>query len=130
MLKRLLEAGRKALAKQKPIVREETAGDEETAAALALTEERTRIMLRLATRPALWVAVLVLVIHYVFETVRWVFYALTGVLLVIVLAIFFAYLISPLIELVRKGLSSGAGDEGQPRPLPRTAAIALVYVAI
>jgi predicted PurR-regulated permease PerM len=73
--------------------------------------------------------VLVLVIYYVFETVRWVFYALTGVLLVVVLAIFFAYLISPLIELVRKGLASKP-REGEPRLLPRTAAIAVVYVAI
>jgi predicted PurR-regulated permease PerM len=83
----------------------------------------------MASRSALWVAVLVLVIYYVFETVRWVFYALTGVLLVVVLAIFFAYLISPLIELVRKGLARrGRGDE--PKLLPRTAAIAVVYIAI
>jgi predicted PurR-regulated permease PerM len=117
------------LAKQKPIVRQEPDADDETAAAVALAEARARVVLRLATRSALWVAVLVLVIHYAFETVRWVFYALTGVLLVIVLAVFFAYLISPLIELVRKGLSS-SGRDGEPRPLPRTAAIAVVYVAI
>ncbi len=118
------------MSKQKTIVREEPAADDdEAAAALALTEERTRVVLRLATRSALWVAVLVLVVHYAFETVRWVFYALTGVLLVIVLAIFFAYLISPLIELVRKGLAR-RGRDGEPLPLPRTAAIAVVYVAI
>ncbi|MET0623591.1 MAG: AI-2E family transporter [Pyrinomonadaceae bacterium] len=118
------------MSKQKPIVREEpAAGDDESAASLALTEERTRVVLRLASRSLLWVGVLLLVIHYLFETVRWVFYALTGVLLVIVLAIFFAYLISPLIELVRKGLAS-AGEGGEPRLLPRTAAIAVVYVAI
>jgi predicted PurR-regulated permease PerM len=120
----------KDLSKQKPIVRQEPATDEDaSAAALALTEERTRVVLRLATRSVLWVAVLVLVIHYAFETVRWVFYALTGVLLVIVLAIFFAYLISPLIELVRKGLAR-RGRGGEPLPLPRTAAIAVVYVLI
>jgi predicted PurR-regulated permease PerM len=122
-------ARRKALAKQNTVVRPEPAGDEETAAAVALTEERARVVLRLATRSALWVAVLVLVIHYLFETVRWIFHALTGVLLVVVLAIFFAYLISPLIELVRKGLASRGGD-GEPRLLPRTAAIAVVYAAI
>jgi predicted PurR-regulated permease PerM len=117
------------LVKQKTIVRPELSEDEEATAALALTRERARVVLRMASRSALWVAVLVLVIYYVFETVRWVFYALTGVLLVVVLAIFFAYLISPLIELVRKGLARrGHGDE--PRLLPRTAAIALVYVAI
>jgi predicted PurR-regulated permease PerM len=118
------------LSKQKTIVREEpAANDDESSASLALTEERTRIVLRLASRSLLWVGVLLLVIHYLFETVRWVFYALTGVLLVIVLAIFFAYLISPLIELVRKGLAR-RGRGGEPLLLPRTAAIAVVYVAI
>jgi predicted PurR-regulated permease PerM len=117
------------LAKQKTAVVREAHEDEETAIALALTEQRTRVVLRLASRSLLWIAVLVLIIYYVFETVRWVFYALTGVLLVVVLAIFFAYLIAPLIELVRKGLARrGRGDE--PRLLPRTAAIAIVYVVI
>jgi predicted PurR-regulated permease PerM len=117
------------LAKEKTIVRPELTEDSETAAALALTKERTRIVLRMASRSALWVAVLVLVIYYIFETVRWVFYALTGVLLVIVLAIFFAYLISPLIELVRKGLATNT-RQGETRLLPRTAAIAIIYIAI
>ncbi|HEX8686941.1 MAG TPA: AI-2E family transporter, partial [Pyrinomonadaceae bacterium] len=103
--------------------------DGETRAAVSLAEAKARVVLRLASRSALWVAVLVLVIHYLFETVRWVFYALTGVLLVVVLAVFFAYLISPLIELVRKGLATRA-REAEPRLLPRTAAIAVVYVAI
>jgi predicted PurR-regulated permease PerM len=51
------------------------------------------------------------------------------VLLVVVLAVFFAYLISPLIELVRKGLAR-RGRGGEPLLLGRTAAIAVVYVAI
>jgi predicted PurR-regulated permease PerM len=114
------------LAKQKPVVEREEREDEETAAALALTERRTRIVLRLASRSLLWVAVLVLIIYYVFEAVRWVFYALTGVLLVIVLAIFFAYLISPLIELVRRPFNY----RGRQRVAPRWLAIAVVYVAI
>ncbi|MFL6254883.1 MAG: AI-2E family transporter [Pyrinomonadaceae bacterium] len=117
------------MAKQKPVVERVAHEDEETDASLALTERRTRLVLRLASRSLLWVAVLVLVIYYVFETVRWVFYALTGVLLVVVLAIFFAYLISPLIELVRKGLAT-RDSQGEPRLLPRTAAIAIVYVTI
>ena len=117
------------MAKEKMVVRPEPGEDEETAAALALTKERTRVILRMASRSVLWVAVLVLVIYYVFETVRWVFHALTGVLLVVVLAIFFAYLISPLIELVRKGVAT-RDRKGEPRLLPRTAAIAAVYAAI
>jgi len=117
------------LAKQKTVVQPEVSEDEAAAAGLASFEQRTRLALRLGSRSLLWVAVLVLVIHYLFETVRWVFYALTGVLLVVVLAIFFAYLISPLIELVRKGLARRT-REGEPLLLPRTAAIAVVYVVI
>ena len=117
------------MAKEKKIVRPEVSEDEELTAALTVTKEHTRVVLRMVSRSLLWVAVLVLIIHYVFETVRWVFYALTGVLLVVVLAIFFAYLISPLIELVRKGLAT-RDRKGEARLLPRTAAIALVYVAI
>ncbi|HEX8189521.1 MAG TPA: AI-2E family transporter, partial [Pyrinomonadaceae bacterium] len=117
------------MAQKKTIVRPEVSEDEQLAAALAVTKEHTRVVLRMVSRSLLWVAVLVLVIHYVFETVRWVFYALTGVLLVVVLAVFFAYLISPLIELVRKGLAT-RDRKGEPRLLPRTAAIAVVYVAI
>jgi predicted PurR-regulated permease PerM len=113
------------LAEQKTIARPELTEDE-ASAALALTEQRARVVLRLASRSLLWVAVLVLVIYYLFETVRWVFYALTGVLLVVVLAIFFAYLIAPLIELVRRMFSTPKNE----RLLPRTAAIAVVYLII
>lgn len=117
------------MAKQETVVRQETQDEEEGAESPETFEQRTRLVLRLASRSLLWVAVLVLAVHYLFETVRWVFYALTGVLLVVVLAIFFAYLISPLIELVRKGLARRKG-EGEPQLLPRTAAIAVVYAAI
>jgi predicted PurR-regulated permease PerM len=117
------------LSKQNTIARPEVGEDEELAASLARTEARTRVVLRHASRSALWVAVLVLIIHYLFEAVRWVFYALTSVLLVVVLAIFFAYLIAPLVELVRKGLAE-RGRGGEPRLLPRSVAIGLVYAAI
>ncbi|HJQ35248.1 MAG TPA: AI-2E family transporter [Pyrinomonadaceae bacterium] len=117
------------MTKHRERVRHTEEHDEATADALALTEQRTRLVLRLASRSLLWVAVLVLVIYYLFEAVRWVFYALTGVLLVVVLAIFFAYLIAPLVELVRKGLAT-RDRKGEPRLLPRTAAIAVVYAAI
>ena len=117
------------MTKHRERVRHTEEHDEAADAALALTERRTRLVLRLASRSLLWVAVLVLFIYYLFEAVRWVFYALTGVLLVVVLAIFFAYLIAPLVELVRKAFATkGKGDD--PRLLPRTAAIALVYAAI
>jgi predicted PurR-regulated permease PerM len=100
--------------------------DEEMAAAVALTEARTRVVLRLGTRSALWIAFLVLVLYYFIEAVRWVFYALTGVLLVIVLAVFFAYLIAPLVELVRKPFNA----RGRERVMPRGLAIGVVYLVI
>jgi predicted PurR-regulated permease PerM len=56
----------------------------------------------------------------------WVFYALTGILLLVVLAIFFAYLIAPLVELVRRPFKLG----GRERTLPRGLAIGVVYFVI
>jgi predicted PurR-regulated permease PerM len=56
----------------------------------------------------------------------WVFYALTGILLLIVLAIFFAYLISPLVELVRRPFNFS----GRQRTIPRGLAIGIVYFFI
>ena len=115
------------MAKQKDIIRHEAERGEEAAAALALTEERTRVVLRLATRSLLWVVLLGLVVYYVIKATLWVFHALTGILLVIVLAVFFAYLISPLVELVRKAFTTPGGGG---RLLPRSLAIGVVYLAI
>ncbi|MBV9925335.1 MAG: AI-2E family transporter [Acidobacteria bacterium] len=118
------------MAKQKTVAPQEAQEEEEEGhASLSHFERRVRLALRLGSRSLYWVAVLVLATYYFFETVRWVFYALTGVLLVVVLAIFFAYLIAPLVELVRKGLATHDRD-GEPRLLPRTAAIAIIYAAI
>ncbi len=114
------------MTKRRRIEEFEEGHDDETRAAVALTDAKTRVVLRLATRSALWVAILVLIIYYLFEAVRWVFYAMTGVLLVIVLAIFFAYLIAPLVELVRRPFNA----RGRERVMPRWLAIAVVYVAI
>ena len=116
------------MAKQKEIISRAEERDEETAAALALMEERTRVVLRLATRSLLWVVLLGLVVYYLIKATLWVFYALTGILLVIVLAIFFAYLIAPLVELVRKAFTTPG--KGEQRLLPRSLAIAVVYAAI
>ena len=93
---------------------------------LSLTEAKARLVLRLATRSLLWVVLAGLLLHYSIKGVLWVFYALTGVLLVIVLAVFFAYLIAPLVEFVRRPFRV----LGQERALPRAGAIAIVYVAL
>src|SRR5947199_1495025 len=100
--------------------------DDESRAAVSLTEAKTRVVLRLATRSLLWIAFLVLILYYLFKAALWAFDTLTGILLVIVLAIFFAYLIAPLVELVRRPFNA----RGRERVMPRWLAIAVVYIAI
>ena len=117
------------MAKQKEITPRAEERDEETARAVALMEEHTRVVLRLATRSLLWVVLLGLVVYYLIKATLWVFYALTGILLVIVLAVFFAYLIAPLVELVRKAFTT-PGKGGEQRLLPRSLSIAVVYAVI
>ena len=112
--------------KQKNTVQQKELEDEEMAAAVALTEAKTRVVLRLVSRTVLWIAFLVFVLNFLFEAVLWVFFALTGILLVIVLAIFFAYLIAPLVALVRRPFKA----RGRERVMPHGLAIGVVYLAI
>jgi predicted MFS family arabinose efflux permease len=56
----------------------------------------------------------------------WLVYALGSVLLLLVLSIFFAYLLSPVVELVRRPFAR-RGHEGW---LPRAAAIGIVYLVL
>lgn len=118
--------GANALTKQKSTIEQKELQDEEMNAAVALTEARTRVVLRLATRSALWVVFLSFILYYFIQATLWVFYALTGILLVVVLAIFFAYLIAPLVELVRRAFST----RGREHLMPRGLAIGVVYLAI
>jgi predicted PurR-regulated permease PerM len=114
------------LEKQRRIEEYDEAQDEETRAEIALTEAKTRVVLRLATRSLMWVVLLGLVLYYLIKATLWVFYAMTGILLVIVLAIFFAYLIAPLVELVRRPFNA----RGRERVMPRGLAIGVVYLVI
>lgn len=114
------------MAKHRRIDQHDERQDEETRAAVALTEAKTRVVLRLATRSLLWVVLLGLAFFYLIKATLWVFYAMTGILLVLVLAIFFAYLIAPLVELVRRPFNA----RGRERVMPRWMAIGVVYVAI
>jgi predicted PurR-regulated permease PerM len=75
---------------------------------------QTRAMLRL-------LLVIVLVAALI-----WALYKLQGVLLLLILAIFFAYLIAPLVELVHRPFQL----RGRARPLPRPLAIGVVYLGI
>jgi predicted PurR-regulated permease PerM len=54
----------------------------------------------------------------------WTLYRLAGVLLLLVLAVFFAYLVAPLVERLRRAVSV----RGRKLVLPRPAAIGVVYV--
>jgi predicted PurR-regulated permease PerM len=114
------------LAKHKRIDHDEERQDEETNAAVALTEAKARAVIRPATRAALWVVILGIIFYFLIQATFWVFYAMTGILLVIVLAIFFAYLIAPLVELVRRPFNA----RGRERVMPRGLAIGVVYLII
>ena len=56
----------------------------------------------------------------------WALYALEGVILLVVLSIFFAYLIAPLVELVRKTFK----PKNSEREVPRVLAVGVVYLVI
>lgn len=56
----------------------------------------------------------------------WIIYKLTAVILLIVLSIFFAYLVAPLVEFVHRPIKV----RGRERTIPRGVAIGLVYIVI
>ncbi len=94
-------------------------GAEEAAA----TEARTRLVIRLVTRALLRVILITLVLYFLIKGALWVIYALTSVLLLIVLAIFFAYFVAPLVEIVRRPFTL----RGREWKMPRGVAIGVVY---
>ncbi|MEP6568930.1 MAG: AI-2E family transporter [Acidobacteriota bacterium] len=78
------------------------------------------------TRLVLRVIVVVLLTYYLFETARWVLAKLTGVILLLILSIFFAYLVSPLVEFISRPI----GISGRKFAVPRVLAIILSYLLI
>jgi predicted PurR-regulated permease PerM len=58
--------------------------------------------------------------------VLWVIYKITGILLLLVLSIFFAYFVSPLVEFLRRQRTVG----GRTIAIPKVVAIALAYLII
>ena len=74
------------------------------------------------TRALLRAIIVILVV----AAALWLLYALEGVLLLLVFAVFFAYLISPLVELVRRPLRFGSKD----RHLGLAPAIGIVYLVV
>jgi predicted PurR-regulated permease PerM len=80
----------------------------------------------LQTRLVLRVIVIVLLTYYLFEGARWVIAKLSGVLLLLVLAIFFAYLVAPLVEFLSRPIRLA----GRKFAMPRTFAIIFSYLVI
>ena len=74
------------------------------------------------TRVVLRVIVVVLAV----AVILWIIVKLTGVILLLVLSIFFAYFVSPLVEFIRRPVTL----RGRTLALPRVAAICLAYVVI
>jgi predicted PurR-regulated permease PerM len=74
------------------------------------------------TRAILRVIIIVLAVG----ALMWVLYKLEGVLLLLVLSIFFSYLIAPLVELVRRPFHL----RGREHIMPRAAAIGVVYLVV
>jgi predicted PurR-regulated permease PerM len=62
--------------------------------------------------------------------VIWALYLLEGVILLLVLSIFFAYLIAPLVELVHRPIKIRGRRSHRQHLIPRTLAIGIVYLVI
>ncbi len=56
----------------------------------------------------------------------WILVKLTGLILLLILSVFFAYLVSPLVDFLRRPIKIS----GRPRTMPRVMAISLAYVIL
>lgn len=56
----------------------------------------------------------------------WILVKLTGLILLLILSVFFAYLVSPLVDFLRRPIKIS----GRPRTMPRVLAISLAYVIL
>lgn len=83
--------------------------------------------IEIVSRPVLTRTVLrVIVILLAVAAFLWVIWKLTTVILLVVLSIFFAYLVAPLVDVVQRPISV----RGRERQMPRGLAIGIVYVVI
>lgn len=74
------------------------------------------------TRAILRILVLLLLV----AGLLWVVYRLTPLILLLILSIFFAYLVAPLVDLVQRPFTIGSRE----RVIPRALAIGIVYVVL
>lgn len=68
----------------------------------------------------------VIVIVLVVAITIWIVVKLTGLILLLILSVFFAYLVSPLVDFLRRPLNIS----GRPRAMPRVLAISLAYLIL
>ena len=68
----------------------------------------------------------IIVILLAVAALLWIIYKLTAVILLVVLSVFFAYLVAPLVDLVQRPIHI----RGRERIIPRGLAIAIVYVVL
>jgi predicted PurR-regulated permease PerM len=80
----------------------------------------------LRTRTILRIVLIALLTYYFFEGTRWVIVKLTGVILLVVLSIFFAYFVAPLVEFLSRPIRVA----GRRLAIPRALAILLSYLII
>ena len=86
------------------------------------TVKDNAIVAWLQTRMVLRIVVILLAV----AAFLWIVYKLTTVLLLVVLSVFFAYLVAPLVDLVHRPIKIGRKE----RTIPRGLAIGIVYVVL
>ena len=72
------------------------------------------------------VVLITLIIIFIADSIKGIFTSLTYLFFLIVLSIFFAYLIEPLVQMIRRPFEDANRDKYMPRPL----AIALAYLIV
>jgi predicted PurR-regulated permease PerM len=92
----------------------EEVGDPATTAVAGASWSQTRALLR------------VILLLLAVAATMWILYALRGVILLVVLAIFFAYLLAPLVEFACRPFTV----RGRAHVMPRALAIGLVYLVL
>ncbi len=92
-------------------------------------KEVTRAVARVAAEaswPQTRVILRVIIIVLAVAVTLWVLVKLTGVILLLILSVFFAYLVSPLVDFLRRPIPLS----GKERVMPRVLAISLAYLII
>ncbi|CAN5605582.1 N/A [soil metagenome] len=97
------------------------------------SEEKSKEVARTAAKAAVeasWpqtrVILRVIVIVLMVAITLWILVKLTGLILLLILSVFFAYLVSPLVDFLRRPIIIS----GRPRAIPRLLAISLAYIIL